>query len=93
MSAPNPARKPAEAATVVPVALGARAYDIVIGRGAVDTLGARIKALRTTATAFILTDETVAAKHLGTVEQVLKAAGVETSHLAVAPGEGSKSYA
>jgi len=31
---------------VVPVALGARAYDIVIGRGLLASLGARIKALR-----------------------------------------------
>jgi len=31
---------------LVPVALGARAYDIVIGRGVLTSLGERIRALR-----------------------------------------------
>ena len=47
----------------VPVALGARAYDIVIGRGLVASLGERIKALRPGARVAIVTDETVAQLH------------------------------
>jgi 3-dehydroquinate synthase len=78
---------------VVPVALAERAYDIIIGRGAIATLGARVKALRPNAKTFVLTDETVAKHHLAAVETALQAAGVESSHIAVAPGEGSKSYA
>jgi 3-dehydroquinate synthase len=93
MTATKSAMTPAGEATVVPVALGARAYDIVIGRGAVESLGERIKALRPAAKTVILTDETVARHHLGTVERVLKSAGVETSPIVVAPGEGSKNYA
>ena len=58
---------------VVPVALAARAYDIVIGRGAVATLGARIKALRPNAKTVILTDKTVASHHLASVERILAA--------------------
>jgi 3-dehydroquinate synthase len=78
---------------VVPVALGERAYDIVIGRGLISSLGARIKALRPGAKAAIVTDENVAQKHLATAEAALKAAGVESSAIVVPPGEGSKNYA
>ena len=78
---------------VVPVALAERAYDIVIGRGVVGTLGARIKALRPNAKTVILTDETVGKHHLAAVEDILAAAGVVSSHFLVAPGEGSKNYA
>ena len=92
MTAPKPAAKSADE-TIVPVALGTRAYDIAIGRGAIETLGARIKALRPAAKTVILSDDTVAAKHLATVERVLKASGIETSAIKVAPGEGSKNYA
>jgi 3-dehydroquinate synthase len=78
---------------VVPVALGARAYDIVIGRGLIGSLGTRIKALRPGAKVAIVTDENVAQKHLVTAEAALKSAGVESSAIVVPPGEGSKSYA
>jgi 3-dehydroquinate synthase len=79
--------------TVVKVALGARAYDIVIGRGGLDSLGARIKALRPGARAAIVSDEAVAKRHLATAEAALKAAGVDSSRIVVPQGEGSKSYA
>ncbi len=78
---------------VVPVALGARAYDIVIGRGLIGSLGMRIKALRPGAKVAIVTDENVAQKHLATAEAALKSAGVESSAIVVPPGEGSKNYA
>ncbi len=42
MTAPIRAGEP----TVVNVALGARAYDIVIGRGLLASLGSRMAALR-----------------------------------------------
>ena len=48
----------------MPVALGARAYDIVIGRGLIASLGARVKALRPGAKLAIVTDATVAKHHL-----------------------------
>ena len=51
--------------TVVEVALGARSYDIVIGRGVIDSLGARIAALRPGAKAFIVTDDNVARYAVG----------------------------
>ena len=87
-----PLRQPASGETIVPVALGDRAYDIVIGRDAIATLGHRIKALRPGAKVAILTDENVAAKHLARVEDILKASGIESSPIVVKPGEGSKNY-
>jgi 3-dehydroquinate synthase len=79
--------------TVVQVALGARAYDIVIGRGLLASLGARIKALRGGARVALVTDEAVARHHLGAAEDSLNAAGIDAARIVVPVGEGSKSYA
>lgn len=89
MTAPLKAREP----TTVPVALGNRAYDIVIGRGMLASLGAAIAKLRPGARAVIVTDENVAARHLAAAEAALAAAGVGSSRIVVAPGEGSKNIA
>jgi 3-dehydroquinate synthase len=78
---------------VVPVALGARAYEIVIGRGVLASLGERIKALRPAAKVAIVTDATVAKHHLPAAERALKSAGIESSAIIVPEGEGSKNYA
>jgi 3-dehydroquinate synthase len=78
---------------VVPVTLGARTYDIVIGRGLLASLGERIKTLRPGARVAIVTDETVAAHHLAATETTLKAAGINSARILVPAGEGSKSYA
>jgi 3-dehydroquinate synthase len=78
---------------VVQVALAERSYGIVIGRGLIASLGARIKALRPGARTAIVTDETVARHHLAACEAALKSAGVESTRILVADGEGSKSYA
>ena len=78
--------------TTVKVALGDRSYDIVIGRGLITSLGARIATLRPGAKAAIVTDENVARHHLAAVETTLAAAGVPASRVVVAVGEGSKSF-
>src|SRR5271155_3612331 len=78
--------------TTVAVALGARGYDIVIGRGVLASLGARVAALRPGAKAFIVTDENVARALLAPAEAALAHAGVAASHVVVPPGEASKSY-
>jgi 3-dehydroquinate synthase len=77
----------------VAVALGARAYDIVIGRGLLASLGERIMALRPGAKVAIVTDATVAKHHLPATEKALKAAGIESSAIIVPQGEGSKNFA
>ena len=47
-------------AVVVPVSLGSRSYDIIIGRGTIATLGTRIAELRPGAQVFVVSDENVA---------------------------------
>src|SRR5665811_616229 len=69
------------------------AYDIVIGRGLIASLGERIAALRPGAKVAVVTDATVAKCHLAATEAALKSAGIESSAIVVPEGEGSKSYA
>src|SRR5947199_3609171 len=77
---------------VVDVALGDRAYDIVIGRGVLASLGARIAKLRPGARAAIVTDEFVATHWLRKAEASLLDAGIATSRIVIDEGEVSKSY-
>jgi 3-dehydroquinate synthase len=76
----------------VPVALGARAYEIVIGRGLAASLGERIKALRPGARVAIVTDDTVASHHLKAIDAAFKSASVPAALVVVDPGENSKSW-
>jgi 3-dehydroquinate synthase len=78
---------------IVNVALGERAYDIVIGRGVLASLGARARALRGGAKAAIVTDDIVARLHLDAAEAALAAGGMASSRVVVGAGEGAKSYA
>jgi 3-dehydroquinate synthase len=78
--------------TLVNVALGERAYDIVIGRNLLASLGDRIAALRPGAKTAIVTDETVARHHLAATEAALQAAGISTSPVVVPTGESSKTF-
>ncbi len=78
--------------TTVRVALDARSYDIVIGRGLLASLGTRIAALRPGAKTVIVSDENVAKHHLTAVEAALSKSGIATSRVLVPPGEASKSY-
>jgi 3-dehydroquinate synthase len=77
----------------VEVALGDRAYDIVIGRDVLQSLGARVAALRPGARAAIVTDRNVASHWLAATEASLGEAGIASSHIIVEEGEGSKSFA
>jgi 3-dehydroquinate synthase len=78
--------------TIVNVALGARSYDIVIGRGVLASLGARIAALRPGAKVVIVTDDNVERYHLEPAEAALRNAGVASHRVIVPAGEASKSY-
>jgi 3-dehydroquinate synthase len=81
------------ASVTVDVALGDRAYDIVIGRDVLQSLGERVAALRPGVRTAIVTDRTVAKHWLEPAEASLAAAGVPTARIVVEEGEGSKSYA
>jgi len=78
---------------IVDVALGERAYDIVIGRGLVTSLGERVAALKPGAKAAIVTDATVANLHLDAAAAALANASVEVARIVVRAGEGAKSFA
>jgi 3-dehydroquinate synthase len=77
----------------VDVALGERAYDIVIGRDVLRSLGARVAALRPGVRTAIVTDRNVAKHWLEKTEASLSDAGIASSRIIVAEGEGSKTYA
>src|ERR1700726_4787816 len=80
-------------AVTVAVALGDGGYDIVIGRDVLQSLGARVAALRPGARTAIVTDRNVAKHWLDKTEASLSDAGIATSRIIVDEGEGSKTYA
>jgi 3-dehydroquinate synthase len=80
-------------AVTVGVALGTRAYDIIIGREVLSALGARIAALRPGVRTAIVTDRNVARHWLEKTEASLSAAGIASARIIVDEGEGSKTYA
>ena len=84
---------PASAPMSATVGLGDRAYDIVIGRGQLGSIGRRVAELKPGAKAAIVTDENVARHYLARTEAALTEAGIATMHVAVPPGESSKSVA
>jgi 3-dehydroquinate synthase len=76
----------------VPVRLGERSYDIVVGRGLLEDAGERVASLGGRAAA-IVTDDHVAALHADRLTGSLTRAELRTHLVTVPPGEGSKSYA
>ncbi|WP_243370354.1 3-dehydroquinate synthase [Microvirga solisilvae] len=76
----------------VPVPLGDRAYDILVGRGLIETAGARIAALGARGAA-IVTDEHVGPLYAQVLGRSLEAQGLRVSVLTLPPGEATKSYA
>src|SRR6184192_3863533 len=77
----------------VGVALAERAYDIVIGRDVLQSLGTRVATLRPGSRVAIVTDRNVAKHWLEKTEASLSEAGIATSRIIVDEGEGSKTYA
>jgi 3-dehydroquinate synthase len=81
------------APVVVPVALGDRSYDILIGRGALGQLAARWPGLNAGRRCAIVTDAHVDALCRPALEAALAQLGVSVTTIVVAPGEASKDYA
>lgn len=80
------------ATRIVPVALGERSYDVVIGSGLLPNAGAHLAPFFRRPRTVIVSDETVAALHLATLQAGLRAAGIDSEAVVVPPGEGSKSW-
>jgi 3-dehydroquinate synthase len=77
----------------IPVGLGARAYEVVIGEGLIDEAGARIASLLKRARTAVVADATVADLHGARLAASLASAGVEAEFVRIPPGEASKSFA
>lgn len=76
----------------VHVALGARAYDVRIGRGLVAQAGAEIAPLLRRGRVAIVTDAHVADLHLAALRGALAAEGIDSEALILPPGEATKGW-
>ncbi|MGE3305752.1 MAG: 3-dehydroquinate synthase [Rhizobiaceae bacterium] len=82
------------AAVTVPVSLGDRSYDILIGEGLIAGAGAEIARRMPGVRAGIVTDANlVAAGHAEALEASLAAAGIDSARIVLPPGEKTKSFA
>lgn len=77
----------------VRVELGNRAYDILVGHGALSELGARLSGLVKRPRAYVLTDETVQQHHKARLEGAVAKAGIALTWMALPPGEQTKTFA
>ncbi len=76
----------------VPVGLGSRAYDVVIGHGLLDGAAGAIAPFLKRRQVAVVADETVVALHGPRLIGALEAAGVSVHLIVVPPGEESKSF-
>jgi len=77
----------------VPVTLTSAAYDVVIGTFLLPRAGALMRPVMREPRCVIITDETVAALHLPTLQRALDQSAISHATITVAPGEASKSLA
>jgi shikimate kinase/3-dehydroquinate synthase len=77
----------------LPVATSAGTYEVIIGSGLLGQAGALLRGALARPRVIIVTDETVAALHLGTLTGSLDAALIAHQTVTVPPGEASKSVA
>jgi shikimate kinase/3-dehydroquinate synthase len=84
---------PAELRRRVEVALGARAYSILIGSGLLDEAGAEIARLAPGVNCAVVTDAQVAPLYLERLTTSLEHASLRSTSIVCPPGEGTKSYA
>ena len=83
----------AEGPTQVPVALGDRSYDILIGPGLIAGAGAMLAERFPGRAVAIVTDETVGALHAPALEASLATAGLRHVRITVPAGEATKRFA
>jgi len=77
----------------VPVALGDRSYEVLVGPGLVERAGALMAPFLKRKRTAIVSDETVWGLHGARLEAVLAAEGVTALPVIVPPGEQTKSWA
>jgi 3-dehydroquinate synthase len=77
----------------VHVALGARAYDVLVGDGLIAAAGTHLAPLLKRPRVAIVTDETVARLHLPAFVASLAQSGIAQQSIVLPPGEHTKSFA
>lgn len=77
----------------VRVALGDRAYDILIGAGLLAETGDHVRALGVSGRVAVVTDETVGPLYAARVEESLRNAGLVSARITIPAGEATKSLA
>lgn len=80
------------AARTVPVVLGTRSYEVLIGPGLLAEAGRLIATRLGKAKCGIVTDRNVAGSHLAALEASLKAEGRHAGSIVLEPGEATKSF-
>ena len=81
------------APATIPVALGSRSYDVLVGPGLMARAADLIKARLGPVKCGIVTDRNVAARHLAPLEASLRSAGLYAGTEILPPGEATKSFA
>ena len=84
---------PSGAITRVPVPLGRRSYDILIGESLIARSGELVAPLLRRRRTAIVTDENVARHHIETLRHGLTGAGIASETIVLPPGEATKSFA
>jgi 3-dehydroquinate synthase len=74
------------------VGLGARSYDVVVGRDLLERAGALMRPLLPRGRTAVVCDETVERLHGAQLRAALKAEGLEASWIVMPPGEQTKSW-
>jgi 3-dehydroquinate synthase len=75
---------------IIPVALGARGYDIVLHPGLLSTVGDRLNAFTTSPKIAVVTDRHVASHYLQKTLRSLRKAGYDPTEIILPPGERTK---
>jgi len=77
----------------LPVDLGERSYDIVLGEGLLDRAGVLMRPVLARPRVVVVTDEHVAALYLGKLQASMAAAGIRCESIVLPAGEGTKDLA
>lgn len=80
------------AAATVKVDLGARGYDIHVGRGLLAQAATLMSDVLKQKRVFIVTDSNVALLYLDPLTETFQAAGIDVGHVVVPAGEASKDF-
>ncbi len=88
----SPDGNASDGTTTVRVNLGARSYDIIIGRGLIERAGELITPVLRQKRVFVITDSNVATHYLSPLATSLSGLGIRTDHVIVPAGEASKNF-